>query len=186
REGRSVELWGSRGPIDLKTLSLHRPMVGSSGEGAGGVRGGLAPGAVGDADDAGLRYPHAACTGEHRVAPSPRYGRTTQMAVDLSVSYRAKTTARAMAEAANRFLDSLNDAQRDAATFPFAGDERYIWNYRPTPRNGLRLMNMTREQQALALALLDSGLSERAAAQARWIMELDDILREHERAEGRV
>jgi hypothetical protein len=108
------------------------------------------------------------------------------MAVDLSVSYRAKATARAMADAANRFLDSLNDAQRDAATFPFAGDERFIWNYRPTPRNGLRLMNMTREQQALALALLDAGLSERSAAEARWIMELDGILREHERAEGRV
>jgi hypothetical protein len=108
------------------------------------------------------------------------------MAVDLSVSYRAKATARAMAEAANRFLDSLNDAQRDAATFPFAGDERFEWNYRPTPRNGLRLMNMTREQQSLALALLDAGLSERSAAEARWIIQLDDILREHERVDGRV
>jgi hypothetical protein len=108
------------------------------------------------------------------------------MTVDLSVSYRAATTARAMSEAATRFLASLNDAQREAAAFPFAGDERYIWNYRPTPRNGLRLMNMTREQQALALALLDSGLSARSAEQARWIIQLDDILREHERIDGRV
>jgi hypothetical protein len=108
------------------------------------------------------------------------------MTVDLSVSYRAATTARAMADAATRFLASLNDLQRDAATFPFAGDERYIWNYRPTPRNGLRLMNMTREQQALALALLDAGLSARSAEQARWIIQLDDILREHERIDGRV
>jgi uncharacterized protein DUF3500 len=108
------------------------------------------------------------------------------MTVDLSVSYRAATTARAMAEAATRFLASLNDVQRDAATFPFAGDERFIWNYRPTPRNGLRLMNMTREQQTLALALLDAGLSARSAEQARWIIQLDDILREHERIDGRV
>ena len=44
------------------------------------------------------------------------------MAVDLSVSYRAPATARAMSEAAIKFLDSLNPAQRKAATFPFAGN----------------------------------------------------------------
>ncbi len=108
------------------------------------------------------------------------------MALDLSVSYRAPATARVMAEAAQRFLDSLNEAQRDAAAFPFAGDERYIWDYRPSQRNGLRLMNMTREQQALALALVDAALSKRGAEQTRWIIELDNILREHERIVGRV
>jgi hypothetical protein len=108
------------------------------------------------------------------------------MAVDVSVSYRAPATARAMAEAATRFLDSLNPAQRENATFPFAGDERYEWNYRPTPRNGLRLMNMTKDQQTLALALVDAGMSARGAEQTRWIIELDDILREHERQDGRV
>ena len=38
--------------------------------------------------------------------------RGAQMAIDLSVSYRAPATARAMAEAANRLLGSLNEAQR--------------------------------------------------------------------------
>ena len=116
------------------------------------------------------------------------------MAVDVSTSYRAPATARAMAEAARRFLDSLNPAQREVATFPFAGDERYTWNYRPTQggdsavfdRKGLRIMNMTAEQQQLALALYDTGLSRRAAEQARWIMELENVLREHERADGRL
>ena len=116
------------------------------------------------------------------------------MAIDVSVSYRAAATARAMAEAANRFLDSLNPAQREAATFPFTGDERFIWNYRPTicgdssilDRKGLKIISMSREQQELALALYDTGLSKRAAEQARWIMQLENILREHERAEGRV
>ncbi len=46
------------------------------------------------------------------------------MAVDLSMSYRAPATARAMSQAASRFVASLNDAQRAAATFPFAGEER--------------------------------------------------------------
>jgi len=116
------------------------------------------------------------------------------MAVEVSVSYRAPATARAMAEAATKFLDSLNTIQRKAATFPFAGDERYTWNYRPTQggdsrvldRNGLRIMNMTKEQQNLALSLIDAGMSKRSAEQARWIMQLEDILREHEREEGRM
>jgi uncharacterized protein YoaH (UPF0181 family) len=116
------------------------------------------------------------------------------MAVDLSVSYRAPATARAMAEAAIKFVDSLNPAQRKEATFPFAGDERYTWNYRPTQggdsrfydRKGLRLINMTHEQQQLALALIDAGMSKRSAEQARWIMALENILREHERADGRT
>jgi len=108
------------------------------------------------------------------------------MAVDVSVSYRAPATARAMAEAATKFLDSLNPAQREYATFPFAGDERYIWNYRPTPRNGLRMINMTKEQQQAALALVDAGMSARSAEQTRWIMDLEEILKAHEVQDGRV
>jgi len=108
------------------------------------------------------------------------------MAVDVSVSYRAPATARAMAEAAKRFVDSLNELQRSYALFPFAGDERYEWNYRPTPRNGLRMINMTEDQKALVFALIDSGISKRSAAQARWIMDLEEVLKMHERAEGRV
>jgi len=95
------------------------------------------------------------------------------MAVDLSVSYRAPATARAMSEAAIKFLDSLNPIQRKAASFPFAGDERYTWNYRPTQggdsrfldRNGLRIISMTAEQQSLALSLIDASMSKRSAEQ---------------------
>jgi hypothetical protein len=47
-------------------------------------------------------------------------------------------------------------------------------------------MAVTREQQQLALALFDAGMSTRGAAQARWSIALDDILREHERAAGHV
>src|SRR5688572_26829894 len=119
-------------------------------------------------------------------------GGSSPMALDLSVSYRVPATARAMSEAATRFLDSLNPAQRKAATFPFAGDERYLWNYRPTQggdsayldRKGLRIISMTSEQQKLALGLIDAGMSAQSAARARWIMALENILREHERAEG--
>jgi len=108
------------------------------------------------------------------------------MAVDLSVSYRAPATARAMAEAAIKLLDSLNPAQREYATFPFSGDERFIWNYRPTPRNGLRMVNMNKEQQGLALSLVDASMSKRSAEQTRYIMALEEVLKMHEVEDGRV
>ncbi|RIK46698.1 MAG: hypothetical protein DCC58_02400 [Chloroflexi bacterium] len=90
-----------------------------------------------------------------------------------------------MADAAQRFLDSLTDAQRATATFPFAGDERYFWHYTPVERNGLMLGDMTGHQQELAFALLASGLSARGAAEARQIVDLEPILREVERVEQR-
>ncbi|MCA1645289.1 MAG: DUF3500 domain-containing protein [Chloroflexi bacterium] len=108
---------------------------------------------------------------------------------DLSTSDRAPATAGRMASAALDFLASLNDMQHRAATLPFGDDRRYIWDYRPpesTPRNGLRLINMTREQQAKALALLDIGLSTRGAEQVRQIIDLETPLLESEREEGRV
>lgn len=108
------------------------------------------------------------------------------MAIDLAQTYRAPATARRMAEAALSFLESLTSAQRAAATFPFESEERYVWNYRPVEHVGLRLVNMDREQQRKALALLETGLSARGARQAQQIMDLEPILRETERLEHRV
>jgi hypothetical protein len=87
------------------------------------------------------------------------------------------------------FLSSLNEGQRHAATLPFGDDRRYVWDYRPpesTPRNGLRLINMTADQQRKALALLDIGLSTRGAHQVRQIIDLEVPLLLQERADGRV
>ena len=109
--------------------------------------------------------------------------------VDLSTTDRAPATAARMATAAMDFLASLNDQQRATATLPFGDDRRYVWDYRPpesTPRNGLRLINMTLEQQARALALLDLGLSTRGAHQVRQIIDLEIPLLANERMEGRV
>jgi hypothetical protein len=54
------------------------------------------------------------------------------------------------------------------------------------PRNGLWLMGMLPEQQAAAMALLETGLSARAFDQAKRIMQREATLREHERAELRI
>jgi hypothetical protein len=107
------------------------------------------------------------------------------MATELVVTHRAPATARRMADAANRFLESLSGAQRAVATFPFAGDERYEWHYTPVPRNGLLLKDMTGPQRTAALALFDAGLSARGSREAREIVALETILREMEEREGR-
>src|SRR6266851_7740777 len=114
---------------------------------------------------------------------------TATVITDLSTTDRAPATAGRMASAALEFLASLNDMQRRVATLPFGDDRRYIWDYRPpenTPRNGLRLINMTLEQQHKALALLDIGLSARGARQIRQIIDLEVPLLEQEKMEGRV
>jgi Protein of unknown function (DUF3500) len=109
--------------------------------------------------------------------------------LDLSTTDRAPATAGRMASAALEFLAALNAQQREAATLPFGDDRRYIWDYRPpesTPRNGLRLIHMTSQQQQKALALLDIGLSTRGARQVRQIIDLEVPLLEQEKMEGRV
>src|SRR5215212_460982 len=112
------------------------------------------------------------------------------MAIDLSTTQRAPTTARRTAEAAQRFLDALDGARRQAAQYAFEDQERFRWNYRPDGffldgatfwHEGLRLIHMTPPQQQAALGLLDSGVSTRTADRARQIMALESYLREQER-----
>src|SRR5262245_23952174 len=108
---------------------------------------------------------------------------------ELTQTDRAPATARRMVAAAMDFLTSLNEEQREAATLPFGDDRRYVWDYRPpeiTPRNGLRLINMTLGQQRKALALLEIGLSVRGAHQVRQIIDLEIPLLAQERMDGRV
>lgn len=106
------------------------------------------------------------------------------MAIELAQAYRAPVVVGRMAEAARRFLASLDEAGRAAASFPFAGEERYFWHYTPIERNGLQLMEMTAESRDRAFALLATGLSARAYGQARQIVDLEPILRETEEIEG--
>ena len=112
------------------------------------------------------------------------------MATEIASPHHAPAVAARMAEAAKRFLATLTtDEKRRAATFPFFGDERYKWNYRPMesmPRNGLWLIALTAEERQAALDLLDTGVSPRGADQTRRIMKREATLREHERLEQRV
>src|ERR671932_74055 len=112
------------------------------------------------------------------------------MALDLSVSYRAPATARRMTDAARRFLGLLDENRLKVAKLPFEDQERYRWNYRPDGfdwdgrtfwHEGLRLINMTPDQQRAALGLIDAGMSHHGAERTRAIMALERDLRETER-----
>jgi hypothetical protein len=82
-----------------------------------------------------------------------------------------------MAEAAARWLASLDPDQRAKAAFAFPDDaERTRWYYTPTERGGLPLAEMGPTQQRLAHRLVASGLSEAGYATAATIMGLENVL----------
>ncbi len=82
-----------------------------------------------------------------------------------------------MADAAEAFLGTLDEAGRVAATGRLGGDYRQ-WTYLPGPRPGLCLADMSVEQRDTALALLDAGCSAGGAKTARAVIGLDMIHRQ--------
>jgi Protein of unknown function (DUF3500) len=72
----------------------------------------------------------------------------------------------AMAEAACRLLDVLDDEQRDRACYPFPADaERRSWFYLPTDHGGLSLLDCRPGQRRAVLRLVATGLSPAGYAQ---------------------
>ena len=86
----------------------------------------------------------------------------------------------AMLASAQTFLQSLTAEQRQAAMFPFTGEDRFDWHYIPRQRKGVALKTMTPSQQNAASALLRSSLSEEGYDKAETIRELEQILFERE------
>ncbi len=90
-------------------------------------------------------------------------------------AYAQSGLANNIAQAANRFLASLPNQQRQSAVFTFSSSERTRWHWTTpdaVPRNGLALAEMSSESRSLALALLRSSLSEIGYKQAVAIMAL--------------
>jgi hypothetical protein len=93
-----------------------------------------------------------------------------------------------MADAAQKWLDSLSAEQKAKAVVEFDSKERTNWNFvplqdkdkRPT-RKGLPLGDMSPAQQELALALVKVGTSDYGHKTALQIMSLEKILRELEK-----
>jgi hypothetical protein len=97
------------------------------------------------------------------------------------MSQGTEIVAARMADAAGRFLASLDDQQRPLASWPFPADEeRRRWFYTPTDHGGLTLGAMRPAQQQLAFALLATGLSRPAYVTACTIVGLENVLDELE------
>ena len=97
----------------------------------------------------------------------------------------AERTADEVRDAVDRWLGTLDDAQRGVAVLPFEGDERRVWAYTPGPRAGLSLGDMRPEQRRAADAILATALSPRGAGETRAVIALETILGEIERGAGR-
>ena len=99
--------------------------------------------------------------------PAPRIP-----AVAVTADMVAKATA---------WLETLDDQQREAASFAFDSDERLNWHFIPRERLGLPIKQMSLAQRRAAYALLRSGLSHAGYLKATTIMSLEGILRELEK-----
>ncbi len=92
-----------------------------------------------------------------------------------------------MAEAAKKFLAALDDGQKSKAHYAdLKAEARQAWHFIPTEmvsfgRKGLPFTQMTEPQRKLALALLQSALSESGYAKAAGIMSLEAVLKEFEK-----
>lgn len=87
-----------------------------------------------------------------------------------------------MAEHASRMLDSFDEHQTAAATWPFpAENERRRWFYTPTDHGGLPLFAMTSDQHRLVHRLVSSGLSPAGYGTVSAILGLENML---DRLEG--
>jgi hypothetical protein len=96
----------------------------------------------------------------------------------------AAGTGDEMAAAATNFLNALTLEQQAQATYAFTNEERFDWHFIPRPRKGLPLKQMSSAQQRLALALLNTGLSQRGYAKALTIMSLEPVLGDIEQNRG--
>lgn len=82
---------------------------------------------------------------------------------------------------ANRFIATLNDAQKAESIFPFDVDERYNFHFVPMKRRGITFNEMNTEQNTLALELLKSCLGEDSFKKTNEIMQLEIVLKELEK-----
>jgi hypothetical protein len=99
------------------------------------------------------------------------------MNTDRPIGAAARELVQRMGEAANNFLAALSTDQRAKAQLDFADEaERTRWHYTPTPRRGLPLSEMDRQQQRLAQRLIVTGLSRAGWVTASTIMGQETTL----------
>lgn len=93
----------------------------------------------------------------------------------------AQTTTSRIVSAANTFLSTLDQKQRQSVLFAFDDEkQRARWSNLPNamaPRAGLSLKELNPAQRSAALALVSSALSTRGFEKVQQIMEGDEVLK---------
>ena len=93
----------------------------------------------------------------------------------------AQTTTSRIVSAANTFLSTLDQKQRQSVLFAFDDEkQRARWSNLPTtmaPRAGLSLKELNPAQRSAALALVSSALSAKGFEKVQQIMEGDEVLK---------
>jgi hypothetical protein len=107
----------------------------------------------------------------------------TLLGLPLTAASSQTANAR-IVSAANAFLRTLDEKQRQTVLFAFDDQQqRQRWSNCPTgfvPRGGISLKEMNADQRAAAMALVASALSPRGFEKVQQIMEGDEILKSGE------
>jgi len=100
----------------------------------------------------------------------------------------AQTKATRIVNAANAFLSTLDQKQRQSVMFAYDDEkQRARWSNLPTtmvPRSGLTLRELNPAQRSAALALLSSVLSPKGFQKVQEIIEADELLKVDERSKA--
>jgi len=107
--------------------------------------------------------------------------KTLSLAILLVVAIATGSVANVpteMRDAADDFLASLDEDQRELAQLGFEDDERENFRFTPRPRAGISLKDMNEAQREKANALLGSALSEKGLLKVEQIILLEAFLGE--------
>jgi Protein of unknown function (DUF3500) len=107
-------------------------------------------------------------------------GALALLCLSLTASKPETATSR-IVNAANTFLSTLDDHQRQRVLYAFDDEkQRATWSNLPTsfvPRGGIPLRDVTPAQRSAAMALVSAALSARGFEKVQQIMEGDEVLK---------
>ena len=116
-----------------------------------------------------------------------RISRITRISILASLSLgaaMAQTATARIVSAANSFLSSLDEKQRQTVLFAFDDEQqRKLWSNFPisiVPRSGIAMKDLNPAQLSAAMTLVSSALSQRGFQKVQQIMEGDEVLKASE------
>src|SRR5271155_1847632 len=100
----------------------------------------------------------------------------------------AQTATSRVVSAANTFLSTLDEKQRQSVLYAFDDEkQRANWSNFPVsfvPRGGISLKDMRAAQRSAAMALVSSALSRKGFEKVQQIMEGDEVNKTNEAKNG--